>query len=62
MWRDFKTRVDFIRYLVDHPDERFWQAVRNFSGKGFVYVSDKLTDDPEIEDTFYWEGEKNETN
>ncbi len=47
---------DFARYCAGHPEERFWQALRNWSGFGFVLV----TNDPEAkryaEDTFYWRG------
>ena len=29
--------VSFIRYCLDHPDERFWQALRNWSGYYFIF-------------------------
>jgi hypothetical protein len=49
---------DFIDYCVDHPEERFWQALRNWSGWHLVMVSNDsdATDNHAIEDTFYWEG------
>lgn len=28
----------FIAYCVSHPDQRFWQALRNWSGHNFIYV------------------------
>lgn len=28
---------DFIKYCGDHPDERFWQALRNWSGAEAIY-------------------------
>jgi hypothetical protein len=46
---------DFVLYCLHHPDERFWQALRNWSGYPFVIVSDKLPEDGQI-DTFYWRG------
>lgn len=29
--RNSKTLRSFIRYCVTHPEERFWQAIRNWS-------------------------------
>lgn len=55
--RSEKTKKAFIKYLEEHPEERFWQAVRNFSGYNFVLVRND-TETPE--DTFYWE-ENNES-
>lgn len=53
--RSRKTKEAFIDYITTHPDERFWQAIRNFSGYSFVYVSKKLLEGEDLEDTFYWE-------
>jgi hypothetical protein len=53
--RSEETKKAFIKYLEEHPEERFWQAVRNFSGKGYVWVSNRIVDDPNAKDTFYWE-------
>lgn len=38
--RSQETKEAFIKYLDEHPQERFWQAVRNFANVGFVTVSD----------------------
>lgn len=27
----------FTAYCEQHPEERFWQALRNFSGYAFIY-------------------------
>ena len=53
----------FIQYCLAHPDERFWQALRNWSKYEFIYVSSEcatmITDDSvpdfinSLEDTFY---------
>lgn len=61
MSRNAEVLADFIKYCNEHPDQRFWQALRNWSTYPFVYVSDNLITDTKanIEDTFYWEG-KNE--
>jgi hypothetical protein len=53
--RDQKTKESFIKYLEDHPKQRFWQAVRNWSGVNFVWTSDVLVESPFLEDTFYLE-------
>jgi hypothetical protein len=61
-----KELLSFIGYCVNHPEERFWQALRNWSeypailtGKpsksvmsGFGYEADK--------DTFYFEGRRHD--
>lgn len=53
--RSKDTKDEFVKYLQEHPEYRFWQAVRNFSGYPFVLVSNDLPHKGE-EDTFYWEG------
>ena len=50
--RDEKTKQLFIKYLEEHPSERFMQAVRNFIGAPFLVVSGTV---PKEVDTFYWE-------
>lgn len=74
-WCDHNTKEWFISYLYNHKDERFFQAVRNFTR---LRLRSDITDieatkpNPHIsermlcEDTFYWEcdemlkGEKEE--
>lgn len=54
----------FIRYCEAHPEQRFWQALRNWSGIVYIYASEIPPDEFHIidgeagyfEDTFYWEG------
>jgi hypothetical protein len=56
----------FVSYCKAHPEERFWQALRNWSGQNFVLTANSITfktqpKGDEItyndkEDTFYWEG------
>lgn len=64
--RDEKTRELFIGYLENHPNERFFQAVRNFTrrylntkgagvGRPFIIASDLPPKDLYEEDTFHWE-------
>lgn len=49
---------DFLNYVKTHPNERFWQALRNWVGCGFIFISYKMS--PELlnhfEDTFFWTG------
>jgi hypothetical protein len=52
-----KTRdqlYGLMDYIQKHPTERFWQALKNWSGRGFVWVSDSNEFDPkEFHDTFH---------
>lgn len=46
----------FISYCEAHPNERFWQALRNWCGWGFVFVGNMGADGyVRPVDTFYWE-------
>jgi len=48
---------EFLEYCRHHPEQRFWQALRNFTKYGFVYVSEQNHSDIEgLYDTFYMEG------
>jgi hypothetical protein len=51
-----KVLDSFIMYCYDHPGERFWQALRNWSGSLFILKSRYLPPDQHIQDTFYLEG------
>lgn len=49
----------FTEYCANHPEDRFFQALRNWMERGYLLVSDgtdlgngKYT---ECEDTFYWD-------
>lgn len=37
-----KQLVSLIHYCMTHPDERFWQALRSWSGYHAVMVVDKV--------------------
>jgi hypothetical protein len=38
----------FIKYCEKNSNERFWQALRNWSGNDFIYISNVLRDDIDI--------------
>ena len=62
--RSGEVLMDFIDYCLEHPQERFWQALRNFANVPFILISDgNIKGDNiiggELKDTFYFEG-KNE--
>lgn len=54
--RDEKTRQLFIKYLEEHPDERFFQAIRNFTLEKLNTYSSFIcsTSGSSFEDTFNW--------
>jgi len=45
---------EFTEYCRKHPSERFWQALRNWSGFSFVHVTATSGEQPK--DTYYFEG------
>jgi hypothetical protein len=51
--RNKKLFLEFFDYCVYHPNERFWQALRNWAEMAYVLAGKKNRD--EAEDTFYWE-------
>ena len=55
-----KTLDSFIKYCKRNPEQRFWQALRNWSGYAFIFGQRGCTSyeyvHGEYEDTFYKEG------
>jgi len=49
-----KVLKDFIKYCEAHPEQRFWQALRNWSG--FIKIHVFTKDSTLGWDTFYFEG------
>jgi hypothetical protein len=46
----------FVEYCIANPNERFYQALRNWAGvKNFLHFSSSLPREDEL-DTFYFEG------
>ena len=55
--RDEKTKHLFIKYLEEHPDERFFQAIRNFTYYHIspaTHIYARYGVDGDLKDTFYW--------
>lgn len=47
-----KLLKEFTEYCRKYPDQRFWQALRNWSGAQNIIWEDEVI----RQDTFYWEG------
>lgn len=61
--RNSKVLASFVKYCGENPEQRFWQALRNWCGKPFIFAGNIEYGDngeavwPElVEDTFHWEG------
>lgn len=44
--------ASFVAYCQEHPEERFWQALKNWAEVSYVYTQ---TEHSPIEDTYYKE-------
>lgn len=59
MSKNEKLLASFTEYCIVHPEERFWQALRNWSEHPFIWVSDYIPivedRDEVLVDTFYME-------
>jgi hypothetical protein len=51
-----KLLLDFSVYCAQHPEERFWQALRNWSEGDYIYVEQHKDTSVFISDTFYFKG------
>ena len=49
-----KVLESFVQYCKENPKQRFWQALRNWSGFSFVWVSNDYILDGDLRDTFYF--------
>ena len=54
--KDKETKDGFIKYLKEHPEERFWQALRNWACIPFILASNDLEGKTAV-DTYYWESD-----
>ena len=46
----------FIKYCDKNPEQRFWQALRNWSGFMYIWHSNGICEDRKCKDTFYIAG------
>lgn len=59
-----KVLADFVKYATSHPEQRFWQCLRNWARVYKILIEDNYPESNDIGsnqvvDTFYFEG-KNE--
>lgn len=56
--KNSETMGEFAEYCRTHPNERFWQALRNWSGQSFTVAGGPgwVEDAENSVDTFNWEG------
>lgn len=58
--RNSEVLASFVAYCEAHPQERFWQALRNWCGAYNWILASNDAMDVEVQrrtrDTFYWEG------
>lgn len=53
--RNIEILESFQDYVLTHPEERFWQALRNWSGFAFIYAADfNLWSIEGLRDTFHF--------
>lgn len=53
MTRNSELLASFVAYCEANPNQRFWQALRNWSDYNYICVTNVLASD--FYDTFYWE-------
>ena len=60
--RNSEVLNSFVQYCQEHPDQRFWQALRNWSGYSFLYVTKGSGHiiPKDMYDTFNWEGKRHD--
>lgn len=51
--RNSEKLASFVKYCEEHPEERFWQALRNWSGYWAVLVVERPSEEPHPE---FWHG------
>lgn len=53
--RNGEVLTSFVDYCLHHPEERFWQSLRNWSEINFILAASCDAEDSGV-DTFNWEG------
>lgn len=47
---------DWLKYRAEHPEQRYWQALRNYMGVAYIFLAESDNELPErqtLKDTFY---------
>ena len=50
------NETEWLKYRADHPELRYWQALRNYMGVGYIFLAESDNEMPErqtLQDTFY---------
>ena len=55
MSKNSRLLASFTEYCREHPELRFWQALRDWSKFTFIYSAETSVDNPALIDTFYLE-------
>jgi hypothetical protein len=54
--RNSEALQSFVQYCEEHPEQRFWQALRNWSKWRYIVGTNIRGDESQAVDTFYLEG------
>lgn len=59
--KNSKVLAEFMKYCYDHPEMRFWQALRNWSGSFYILAAKEIVSGHDkvrvgTYDTYYEEG------
>lgn len=56
-----KKAYALLKYIQEHPDQRFWQALLNVSGLPYIAISPLPPKDIDkrLQDTYYLEDDNN---
>lgn len=58
MNKNNKQLESFTKYCIENPEQRFFQALRNWAKVPFVLFSDGINPLLKVRDTFYFEDEE----
>lgn len=53
--KNAKTLAEFTDFCKEHPEMRFWQALRNWQVADSILVLEEVDGHSEVRDSYYWE-------
>ena len=53
--REHKYKIKFMKYLIEHPEQRLWQIISNFGRTKFTYILGSTHWDSQMFDPKYME-------